>query len=133
MNITEELERLSKLHSSGTLSDDEFAKAKSRLLSQQEQTTAPAASTGTPAATVSKKSGTAKIVRGIISLILGLAVFLWAREHSPRMGFGEMLTKMDSYILKPELYNVVLIICALLGLNGLYLLVTGFQANQRRD
>ncbi len=49
------------------------------------------------------------------------------------MGFGEMLTKMDSYILKPELYNVVLIICALLGLNGLYLLVTGFQANQRRD
>jgi len=33
MNIAEELERLGKLHADGTLSDEEFAKAKSRLLS----------------------------------------------------------------------------------------------------
>ncbi|MGD1083213.1 MAG: SHOCT domain-containing protein [Verrucomicrobiota bacterium] len=34
MNLTEELERLSQLHKDGTLSDDEFAQAKSKLLNQ---------------------------------------------------------------------------------------------------
>jgi hypothetical protein len=34
MNITDELERLGRLHKDGTLSDEEFAQAKSRLLSQ---------------------------------------------------------------------------------------------------
>src|SRR5207244_11385492 len=33
MNIAQELERLAKLHADGVLSDEEFAKAKSRLLS----------------------------------------------------------------------------------------------------
>src|SRR5207244_5612919 len=33
MNIAQELERLAKLHADGTLSDEEFAKAKNRLLS----------------------------------------------------------------------------------------------------
>src|SRR6266516_1144487 len=33
MKISEELERLAKLHADGTLSDEEFAKAKNRLLS----------------------------------------------------------------------------------------------------
>ena len=34
MNITDELERLSRLHQTGALSDIEFTQAKSRLLSQ---------------------------------------------------------------------------------------------------
>ena len=33
MNVTDELQRLQELHSSGTLDDDEFAQAKARLLS----------------------------------------------------------------------------------------------------
>src|SRR5947208_14101354 len=33
MNLTQELERLAKLHAEGALSDDEFARAKSQLLS----------------------------------------------------------------------------------------------------
>jgi hypothetical protein len=37
MNITDELERLGKLHKDGTLSDEEFAQAKSKLLSQSEE------------------------------------------------------------------------------------------------
>jgi|HubBroStandDraft_6_1064221.scaffolds.fasta_scaffold1275007_1 hypothetical protein len=35
MNMTDELERLSKLHNEGTLSDEEFAKAKRKLLGQE--------------------------------------------------------------------------------------------------
>ena len=37
MNITDELERLGRLHKDGTLSDAEFAQAKSKLLTQPEQ------------------------------------------------------------------------------------------------
>jgi hypothetical protein len=36
MNITDELEKLGKLHKDGVLSDDEFAKAKNKLLNQSE-------------------------------------------------------------------------------------------------
>jgi hypothetical protein len=41
MNITQELERLGKLHADGTLSDEEFTKAKSRLLSAPELSGVP--------------------------------------------------------------------------------------------
>jgi hypothetical protein len=37
MNMTDELERLGKLHKDGVLSDDEFAKAKNKLLNQGER------------------------------------------------------------------------------------------------
>lgn len=37
MNITDELERLSRLHKEGALSDVEFAQAKSKLLVSQEE------------------------------------------------------------------------------------------------
>lgn len=37
MNITDELERLSRLHKEGALSDEEFAQAKSKLLVSQEE------------------------------------------------------------------------------------------------
>jgi len=75
----------------------------------------------------------AKIIRGIISLVLGLGVFLWAREHSPNMGFGEMLTKLNSYMIQPTVYNIILIICALLAINGVVMIVLGLQANQKKD
>jgi hypothetical protein len=37
MNMTDELERLSKLHNGETLSDEEFAKAKRRLFGQESE------------------------------------------------------------------------------------------------
>lgn len=39
MNITDELEKLSKFHKDGTLNDDEFAQAKSKLLLQPQTPT----------------------------------------------------------------------------------------------
>jgi hypothetical protein len=41
MNLTDELERLGRLHKDGTLSDEEFAQAKSRLLSQPDGSEPP--------------------------------------------------------------------------------------------
>jgi len=37
MNITDDLERLGKLHKDGTLNDGEFARAKAKLLSQETE------------------------------------------------------------------------------------------------
>jgi len=37
MNITDELDKLGKLHKDGVLSDDEFVKAKTKLLNQKEE------------------------------------------------------------------------------------------------
>ncbi len=41
MNITDELERLGRLHKDGTLSDEEFAQARSKLLSQPTDSAPP--------------------------------------------------------------------------------------------
>ena len=37
MNVADELEKLQQLHQSGGISDDEFAKAKAKLLSHAER------------------------------------------------------------------------------------------------
>jgi hypothetical protein len=75
MNTTDELERLSRLHKDGALSDIEFTLAKSRLLSQ----------TGTPQADSFLEWRRRYVVRGIIGLVvfaLGLlVVFLYTSYH----------------------------------------------------
>jgi len=82
----------------------------------------------------SKKTGNGKLVRGIIYLVISLAIFLWAREHSPNMGLDEMLTKpMDTYILKPDIYNGILIACAAFGLLGAITVVRGLQEGQKKS
>jgi hypothetical protein len=41
MNMTDELERLAQLHKSGALTDDEFAQAKNKLISQPAEVPEP--------------------------------------------------------------------------------------------
>jgi hypothetical protein len=72
MNMTQELERLGKLHADGKLSDEEFAKAKSRLLS------APALS-GVPFRGIRRQSS---------RTVFGFPV--WAIAIGPDLERGEM-------------------------------------------
>ena len=72
---------------------------------------------------------TGMIAGGVVLIILGLAIFFWAKEHSPHMGFGQMLMRLDSWVFKPSVYNAVLVVCALLGLLGIASLVRGLQGN----
>src|SRR5205809_5271106 len=72
MKITEEHERLAKLHADGTLSDEEFAKAKNRLLSV------------TPLSSVPFKG----IRRQSSRIVCGLP--LWAIAIGPDLERGEM-------------------------------------------
>lgn len=55
---------------------------------------------------------------GVLGIALGVGLALWARAHSPNMGLGEMVTKLDSYILKEPTYYTAMIIAALLTLGG---------------
>lgn len=75
MNITDELERLGRLHQDGTLSDEEFALAKSKLLTQPEQSRPwqPDRSLGEAA----NRYVSLQIVMAIVGIIIFL-IFLFA-------------------------------------------------------
>lgn len=66
-----------------------------------------------------------KIIGGAIYLIIGLSIYLWASSHSPNMSYGEMLTKMDTYILKQPAYNIIIILAAIFGIGGIVLIIQG--------
>jgi hypothetical protein len=67
MNMTDELERLSKLHNEGTLSDEEFAKAKRRLLGQESE----------PAQRDNSTNETANRFMSLQVVMIGLAAILF--------------------------------------------------------
>lgn len=79
-----------------------------------------------------KASKTRMQISGIFGLAVGILLFVWARSHSPNMGFGEMMTKMDSYILKPEVYYGAITIAVLFALGGAINLVKSLQAEGKK-
>jgi hypothetical protein len=70
MNVTDELERLSKLHKDGTLSDEEFAQAKSKLLSQ------PAESELTERDDSLGKAANRYVLLQIVMAVIGVIIFV---------------------------------------------------------
>lgn len=69
------------------------------------------------------------VAAGITSGLLGVLIGLWARAHSPHMGFGEMLSKAardpEFIILKEPVYYLVLMVATGLGLLAVVLLPLG--------
>jgi len=78
--MTDELERMSKLHKEGALSEEEFAKAKSKLL--QSDLTPPNSS---PAEETSQRFMFAEILAAVLGVILFLIVLFGV--ILPRMHF----------------------------------------------
>jgi hypothetical protein len=75
MNITEELERLSKLHKDGSLSDDEFAQAKSALLTSQERRESPSPEPDRTLGEAANRYVSFQMVMSVIGLIVFLFFF----------------------------------------------------------
>ena len=81
MNMIDELERLGKLHSDGTLSDEEFVRAKQNLLNEREER---AQEERTPEASEMDEDGDNSLGRAanryvsfqIVSAVLGFILFL---------------------------------------------------------
>ena len=73
MNLTDELERLSKLHNDGTLSDEEFAQAKNKLLKQQEAGEPTEGNDPSPG-DAANQSASLPIIMGVIGVIILLII-----------------------------------------------------------
>jgi len=75
MNLTDELERLGKLHQDGTLNDEEFAQAKNKLLNQSE-----GRSVETPDNSLGQAANryvTFQMIMGAIGFIIFLIFLFW--------------------------------------------------------
>jgi uncharacterized membrane protein HdeD (DUF308 family) len=70
-----------------------------------------------------------QLFSGIFVLAGGILLFIWARAHSPNMGFGQMLTKANSFILKEPFYYTVLFIAGLMVLGGVINLVKSLRGD----
>ena len=66
-----------------------------------------------------------KVVVGFVCALLGLAVYLWARQHSPYLGFGEMVMMQDTYLIKEPLYSGIILLAGGMGLAGMTILALG--------
>jgi len=128
MNISEEIERLSKLRDSGALSEEEFVQAKGKVLVHREPLIAA------PVAVAPQWSGGSKIFFGVLFLMLGAGLFVWAQGNSPNMSFGEMMRKgPDGLILAPWAYNTALVVATLLVLRGLVLVLRAFIPREKNS
>ena len=74
MNITDELERLDKLHKDGALSDEEFAQAKDNLLNRHEESLTDEFKDNS-LGEAANRYVTFQIVMGVIGLIIFLIFF----------------------------------------------------------
>jgi len=55
---------------------------------------------------------------GVVCSAIGIALYLWAKEHSPYANFATKLSRLDGYVLKEQAYLMVIAIAALFGLGG---------------
>lgn len=72
-------------------------------------------------------TNTALRIIGGVSLSISILTALWARAHSPNMGFGEAITKLDSYILNQPIYYTVLLAAGLFAVGGAVCVILSFK------
>ena len=67
--------------------------------------------------------------QGFIVIIVGFIIALWARSHSPYMGFMEMATKAaqdpEYGVMREPYYTILIAIAFIIGLIGFIALVIG--------
>jgi hypothetical protein len=74
MNIADELERLGRLHQDGTLNDEEFARAKDKLLNQPDENAPPPPNTTLGEA--ANRYVSYQMIMGVIGFII-FAIFFF--------------------------------------------------------
>ena len=70
------------------------------------------------------------IGRGVVFIGVALAIYFWARAHSPHMGFGEMLTNLNGWVINEPVYSFILIVAAVIAIFGGVAIVRGLQAGR---
>jgi len=148
MGISEELEKLQKLHQSGGLSDDEYAKAKAALLATQQGAPAPAATPAAPADVDAQTRQWAMFVHlsllaGFIIPLVGWAapIVIWQLKKKELPGIEVHGKNVTNWIISALIYGavsgvLVLIVIGILGLIALsictivFAIMGGLKANK---
>lgn len=103
MSLSDELSRLQSLHDSGALSDDEFQRAKARVLDGQDAGTAPAVS----ALNRLRRSRSDRWIGGVcggLAVISGIDAWIWRLLTAMLFFFGGagLLLYILMWIFVPE-------------------------------
>lgn len=123
---TEKLKRIYTNHNESWRSPETFEVIYQILLERGERVTPYPPKPPTPPILLTPPSPSNKIVGGIIGVLVGLFIYLWASRHSPYNPLGAMMAGgLENYILKEPFYTVILLVAAGLGLLGISLLVLG--------
>jgi hypothetical protein len=73
-----------------------------------------------------------RFIWSVVSITLALCVYLWARSHSPYMGFGEMMTTAfrdpNYFILNERVYTVIMVVVAGLALAAVLEIILALAA-----
>ena len=75
-----------------------------------------------------KKSGGKGTTAGVMQIVLGIGIALFACAHRPPTGFMDEINRAGSWYFKPGMYYVILFIAALFALAGILRLVQGKKA-----
>ena len=71
-----------------------------------------------------------RITEGIFGIIMGLAVYLWARNHPPQM----FIMGPNDWCIPEPIYSIILLLAALFGIFGIVELAIGmFEQTKSRD
>ena len=73
-----------------------------------------------------------RLIWSVIHITLALCVYLWARSHSPYMGFGEMITTAvrdpNYFILNEGAYTAIMVVIAGLALAAVLEIILALAA-----
>jgi len=72
-------------------------------------------------------------ILGGVRLGIAIIIYLWASAHSPHMGFVEMMSKPDTFVLKEPAYSGVFLVAALLAIQGAINIYKSFQSGAKTD
>ena len=83
-----------------------------------------------------KKPGAKRsIVGGFIFMTMGVAIYFWAQQHNPNIGFGEAVMRMgsDHWVLNRNFYDKVLAFCILSSVGGFLSIIQGLLIQAKNN
>jgi hypothetical protein len=69
-------------------------------------------------------------ISGVVKIVIAAILYFFANAHSPNMGFGEMLTHLNGWILSEPAYYSIMTLAALSAIVGAVNIFNGFKTSK---
>ena len=69
---------------------------------------------------------------GVVMILAGIGLYFFGAEHNPNMGFGDMLTHLDGWMLSKPVYYVLMILAGLLVVVGAVGIFNGMRKDDKK-